>query len=169
LHDRYYETTKETIYLTDWNITNQVDGHCAYRLQLYTSATYWTESTGNSVLTFTLVVSGTFLLVLLTFGIYDLFVQRRQNKVVSAALRSHAMIASLFPSNVRARLFDAEVPSSKAGSEIPRSSSDATGRRAKTLKGFLTTETPAESEENEKLGYEGKPIADLCKFFSLNR
>lgn len=115
---------------------------------------------------FTLVVSGTFLLVLLTFGIYDLFVQRRQNKVVSAALRSHAMIASLFPSNVRARLFDEEVPLSNAGSErVPaKSSSDATRLRAKTLRGFLTTESPVEDEANETLGYEGKPIADLCKY-----
>jgi hypothetical protein len=96
-------------------------------MQLYTSTTYWSESVSNSAVIFTLVVSGTFLLVLLTFGIYDLFVQRRQNKVVSAALRSHAMIASLFPSNVRARLFDEDLPSSNAGSEkaLANSSTDA--------------------------------------------
>jgi hypothetical protein len=167
LHDRYYESTKQTIYLTDWNSTSQADGHCAYRLQLYTSTTYWSESVSNSAVVFTLVVSGTFLLVLLTFGIYDLFVQRRQSKVVSAALRSHAMIASLFPSNVRARLFAEDSPSSNAGSEklLANSSLDAPSRHAKTLKGFLTTDTPPENEENEKLGYEGKPIADLCKCF----
>jgi hypothetical protein len=44
-----------------------------------------------------------------TFGAYDYFVNKRNRKVVHAAAKFNSIVASLFPENVRERLFaDAE-------------------------------------------------------------
>lgn len=44
-----------------------------------------------------------------TFGLYDYFVNKRNRKVVHAAAKFNSIVASLFPENVRDRLFaDAE-------------------------------------------------------------
>jgi hypothetical protein len=161
LHDSFYDSTRKTIPLTDWNSTDRALSHCAFQLQVYTTSSYWENSVSTDPLTFTVVVASTFLLVLLTFGFYDVLVQRRQSKILQAAQRSHEMIASLFPSNVRERLFDEGPNATKA----PLASALEPGRfRAKTLKGFLTTENVSSDENQGEMGYEGKPIADLCKF-----
>jgi hypothetical protein len=166
LHDSFYDSTRKTMSLTDWNSTERASGHCAFQLQIYTASSYWTNSVSLNPRNFTLVVAGTFLLVLLTFGFYDMLVQRRQSKSIQAAQRSHEMIASLFPSNVRERLFH-EGPN--ATKNLVASTSENNRHRAKTVKGFLTTDTASADENRVEMGYEGKPIADLCKFIHQSK
>jgi hypothetical protein len=50
-----------------------------------------------------------FLFAAMVFLLYDYLVQRRHNKVMATAKRTDAIASSLFPSNVRERMFkDAE-------------------------------------------------------------
>ena len=55
------------------------------------------------------MVGATFVLMVCTFGAYDFFVNRRNRKIVDAAAKFNSIVSSLFPENVRERLFaDAE-------------------------------------------------------------
>ena len=49
-----------------------------------------------------------FVFTAVVFLFYDCIVERRQKKVYGAAQKSTAIVSSLFPSNVRDRLFDDE-------------------------------------------------------------
>lgn len=160
LHETKYEGTNREIPVSNWNTSLEAAGHCAYRIQVYTGSPYWSETLSSTPDNFAIVVAATFLLVLMTFAIYDLFVQRRQSKIVDAALRSHAVVASLFPSNVRARLFDDTTTGGDATDVTPLMASTEHSKTAhiRTLRGFLN-----DGDSDETLGYEGKPIADLCK------
>jgi hypothetical protein len=46
-----------------------------------------------------------FVFTSLVFLLYDRLVERRQKKVMSTAMQSSAIVSSLFPSQVRDRLF----------------------------------------------------------------
>lgn len=60
-------------------------------------------------LALTFIVGGAFLLMGVTFAAYDYFSNRRNRKVVDAAAKFNSIVSSLFPENVRDRLFaDAE-------------------------------------------------------------
>jgi len=100
-----------------------------------------------------------------TFIVYDNFVRRRNDKVVNAAAQSNAILSSLFPSNVRDRLF-AEKVGEKQGQGSKKTSSGGGGTKTR-LRSFLDTDgasvpmTGDAGIDGEGLGYEGKPIADL--------
>ena len=55
---------------------------------------------------FRAMILGSFFFVVLIFLIYDNLVERRQNRVVIAAKRSDTIVRSLFPSNIRDRLYE---------------------------------------------------------------
>jgi hypothetical protein len=171
LHDRSFDGTKTTIPITSWNSTKAVEGRCTYQLQVYTTSTYWTDTTSDKPVVYAVLVAVTFVLLVITAAAYDLFVQRRTSKLVNVALRSHAMVASLFPSNVRNRLFESnkiekgnsignDDDRSQAASEISRTSKHS------TLRGYLNGGSNDDCSEQE-IVYEGKPIADLCKCLYL--
>lgn len=149
LHDHRFDSTRTTSQLQSWNASDVNHDSCTFRLQVYTVS----DTVSNAPAIYATAIGCTFLLVLVTVAVYDLVVQQRQSRIVQAALRSHAMIASLFPSNVRARLFE-------GGSADPKVSPFTVAGKAKpnTIKGFLSSE-----DKDDGDGYDGKPIADLCK------
>jgi hypothetical protein len=74
-------------------------------------------------LVLTIIVGSTFLLMVMTFGAYDFFVMRRNRKIVDAAAKFNAIVSSLFPENVRKRLFaqaDEKMDKKKAGDQFDR-------------------------------------------------
>ena len=92
-------------------------------------------------------VCAIFLFVALTFVFYDRFVQRRNNIVLSAATKSHAILSSLFPSNVRDRLYaERDKQTGKDSNFTSLLSGDGVG-----VSGI----------QDGDMGYVGKPIADL--------
>lgn len=77
-----------------------------YSLSIYPT-TALEESFRNSIpLIFGIIVAGTFVLMAAIFLIYDLFVRRRNSVVTDAAVRSEAIVTSMFPSNFRDRLYE---------------------------------------------------------------
>jgi class 3 adenylate cyclase len=95
-------------------------------------------------------VAVAFIFMMFTFFTYDRFVRQRTNKIVGAAARSGAIVSSLFPSNVRDRLY-AEHTEASTQSRI---------------KSFINTN---QSEfdccdgmaDDDGFMYKSKPIADI--------
>jgi class 3 adenylate cyclase len=63
------------------------------------------ESSTSNIIIVAVAAAAAFLVMGLTFYMYDRFVRMRNNKIVYAAARSNAIISSLFPKLVMDRLF----------------------------------------------------------------
>ena len=88
------------------------------------------------------------------FFTYDSFVETRTKRIITEAAQSNAIVSSLFPDELRDRLFNDDDASSASFTE----SSTKKPRTAKIgLKTFLLDKKPADDESDKKQ----KPIADL--------
>lgn len=96
---------------------------------------------------FAVVVAFTFCMVAVVFYVYDVFVQRRNENLVSKAAQSNAIVSSLFPEHLRERLMEDK------GEQQELSQSMHSSR--KSLKAFL------HDGKNTELGRQSKPMADL--------
>jgi class 3 adenylate cyclase len=146
MHDSDYDDTEVVVTLTDFS--DDIDGQCDYSVHLYSSSEY--DNTGNSNLPVicTIIVGCIFLLMGITFFIYDRFVTRRNDKVIEAAAHSNKIISTLFPAQVRDRLF---------------AEKEQNAKRPTNLKSMLTNGNflDTRKDEDDDVGYKSKPIADL--------
>jgi len=150
------------------NSTNS-SGPCDFSIVIYSSQTYSDLTTSNVPVIFAVAVALVFVLVICTFLMYDRFVRRRNEKLVNAAVRSDKILSSLFPSNVKSRLFEAQESTpkaTKASSPIGPAFVPAAKSR---LRIFLDSGDASDgiqnAASNDDIGYEGKPIADLYVLF----
>eukprot|EP00934_Nitzschia_sp_Nitz4_P003459 Nitzschia sp. Nitz4//scaffold506_size4488//37//3349//NITZ4_009244-RA/size4488-snap-gene-0.0-mRNA-1//-1//CDS//3329553613//3449//frame0 len=120
-------------------------GHCRYSMRIYASDSFTSSLEKRIPMIFAIVVACFFGMVAGVFYMYDVFVQRRNEKLVNNAARSNAIVASLFPSNIRDRLLNVNQQSADI-----RRKSGALG-----LKGFMSGEMEAQDDTNSK------PLADL--------
>jgi hypothetical protein len=158
LHDSAYDRTMKTIDFTenyfDPDLTSQVTGHCQVFLDVYSSASFEEEYDSNLPIVFTVIVATLFVVMAAVFFIYDRLVQYRNKKVVGAAARSNAIVASLFPSNVHDRLL--------AEHEEQQKNQKNMKKKMSSLKGFLNGDaSDLEMDEDMPGLYKTKPIADL--------
>jgi hypothetical protein len=105
LHDRYYEEFERT----EMNLEmyeELVEGLCEHDLHLYPSAEYRESSKDNKPAVYASVVALAFLGTAILLVIYDLMVNRRQNKVMKAATRTQAIVTSLFPKEIGRKLVE---------------------------------------------------------------
>lgn len=157
LHDTRYNHMEVQIDLARYirpEIVTQTPGHCMYSFSVFPSDKYFVANESKTPLYFTMVVASTFFLMAFTFFVYDRFVQRRNIKVLDAAARSNMIVSSLFPSNVRDRLFQNDASASKKTSIHAPAKSQ--------LKNFLTDDGESgESIDEESEILKTKPIADL--------
>lgn len=88
---------------------------CAYTLEVYPTQIYFnTFITGASV-NVTFAVGMVFFYSILMFIFYDRLVESRQRIILAKATKSTAIVASLFPKNVRDRLLQVDVQKRKSG------------------------------------------------------
>jgi hypothetical protein len=108
LHEEEFDETERTVSLSGeylyLNITRHTPGHCMYSISTYASSTYKGNTTTTTPVLFSVLVAVIFMLVALTFCVYDAFVQSRNGVVVNAAVRANKLLNSLFPKTVRERL-----------------------------------------------------------------
>jgi hypothetical protein len=71
---------------------------------VYPSDTFYEAYESNVALVFAVVAACVFAFKNALFGMYDLYVQKRNHKVTGAAVRSNAIVSSLFPEAVMERL-----------------------------------------------------------------
>jgi class 3 adenylate cyclase len=157
LHDTSYDSTKVSIPL----VTHQrdkpkdIDGNCLYWVSVYSSHTFEESlKSDNVILIGSIVLAAAFAILACIFGLYDGIVRHRNLKVVMEAAKSNAIISSLFPTQVRDRLF-----AEKSDNVVPLT----TAPKAK-LKNMLNSGTYIEADvanDANDLMYESKPIADL--------
>jgi class 3 adenylate cyclase len=145
--------------------TKDVPGHCVYTITIYPTSEFENKYHKKLKVAMTWCVAAAFLFMTLTFLAYDWFVQRRYQKVVGAAARSNAILSSLFPKNVRDRLFAEkamEEDAKHAGQKKPLL--DLPGNKAR-LTSFLNNEADGMRNETDAdeddFMYKTKPIADL--------
>lgn len=87
--------------------------YCPFYIRVFPSTTMEDDYITNNAVIFTAVSVMIFVFTAIIFLVYDVLVERRQRKVYGAAKKSTAIVSSLFPSNVRDRLFDEESNSPK--------------------------------------------------------
>lgn len=98
-------------------------------------------------------------MLIVAFIIYDVYVQRRNRKVVAVAAKTNEIVASLFPEAVRDRLFEDKKDTNKKASAA-KDSDDS------MIKKYLTTgsaDMDDEVDEEEDFMYKSRPIADLVR------
>lgn len=92
---------------------------------------------------FLVVVSLTFVVMVMVFVVYDLLVQRRNNKLILNAAQSSAIVSSMFPSQFRDRLMGDGTGENNGGTQ--------------TLKTYMKNGAKSRGAG----GQESKPLADL--------
>lgn len=128
LHDPKYDHLGRTSSLFDLMDTGTSDRKSSYTgiplteefcpktLSVYPSQEMQDDHVSSDPVLFTVAAALIFVFTSLIFFLYDWLVERRQKKVMKTAVQSTAIVSSLFPSQVRDRLFNdnAEVAADKA-------------------------------------------------------
>ena len=113
LHDTQYTDMELSI---DFNVLEGLDGTaaCMYTVHAYPSQEFHESYTTQAPRIYTISVVGIFLATTLAFVLYDCLVQKKDTKVMTSAENTNAIVASLFPAQVRDRLLeDAQQPKEK--------------------------------------------------------
>jgi class 3 adenylate cyclase len=156
LHDTSYDHMEVDAEFTPFMQRNFSDtnDHCEYSIRIYPSKMMEDFYTSYKPVIYTIVVVVVFIFAAMVFEFYDQLVQMRHNKVMTTAKRTNAIAASLFPSNVRDRMWkDAE---EQAEQNILKKTHMGVHASAKNrLTDYLN-----DADEAAKT-YESKPIADL--------
>ena len=110
LHDpKYDHLEQETGFdaiVSQANVDEDYEGQCFYNIRLYPSEELENEYLSNRPWIFTLVLVSVFIFTSLVFITYDRLVHHRHTVVNKQAVESSAVVASLFPENVREGVVD---------------------------------------------------------------
>jgi len=123
-------------------------------LTLYASEVFRDDYSNHRAIVFAVILTLVFFVTGTFFFIFVIYVQKRQDSISASAIRSNAIVSSLFPSNVRARIMaDADV-------QIAKENND--GDNLLKNKGE-ERESILENKGPEDVGnvFGSKPIADL--------
>ena len=114
LHDSKYDNMRVTgnfSHLEEFSVRDSTytgfklnDDYCQTTMHVYPSVTMEDDYTSANPIIFTCVAVLIFLVTTAVFLLYDYLVERRQKLVMRTAMRSTAIVSSLFPSNVRDQL-----------------------------------------------------------------
>lgn len=100
--------------------------YCEHTISVYPSDRLVDEYDSNEPTVYTVTVAMIFVFTTTVFFIYDCLVERRQRKVINTALRSNAIVRSLFPEMVRDRVFENTMESRQDWMRRQRISADKT-------------------------------------------
>jgi hypothetical protein len=112
VHDTAYDGMKRSTSFVayDGDLAGISDGglsdHCEYTLDVYPSKLYEEKYQSRRPVIFTVGVILVFCFTSVVFLMYDCFVGQRQHKVNRVAVKSNAIVTSLFPAQVRDKLFE---------------------------------------------------------------
>lgn len=168
LHDKAYDYLKETLSFTGFGLSTEASrraGQCDYFLALYPSDEYRSDYEDKRAEFFTVILGSLFLAVGVSFLLFALYVQRRQHKVMTTALKTNQIVAGLFPANVRDRILkDAEDQIEDTRKEsnsqnLKKYLSDEKQEASKRVVA-VTSEGSDESVADVNI-FGSKPIADL--------
>jgi hypothetical protein len=127
-------------------------GVCVYELYVYPSKDLIQSYTTKKPAVYTCLTGCVFLIMAMTFYMFNRYIQLRNSKVILAAARSNAIVSNIFPSTVRDRLLREEGKKKKESRYLAVSSG---------IRDFLHTGESCFDEDDGELVYQVKPIADL--------
>jgi hypothetical protein len=176
LHNAFFDNLVYYVPMTP--ATPFANGTCQYVIAIYPSSQLETSSTSNGPLVFTLVMVLLFISAAFCFWTRAFYLQKRQQETMHEAARSNAIVSSLFPDEIRERLFrgddgeanengDGEWKESNSGNDNNKNEKSVHEAQKFRLKTFL--DENGGPDDNGKLGattnkgsiVESKPIADL--------
>ena len=152
LHARAYDSLQKAAHFNALDESDDKaddDHHCFFDLNVYPSKEFYESTHSTRPIIYTVAVAVIFFLISMVFVVYDCSVTRRQNKVMTSAQRSNAIVSSLFPAQVRDRLM--EDGDQQAGKK---------GLAGMTMQAFLSQGTGG-VDEHAALLNRSRPIADL--------
>jgi len=124
---------------------------CEYKISVYPTQAYYDDHHTQVPMIITLAVAIVFFISAIVYFIYDRLVEHRNRKVMSTAVRSTAIVSSLFPHQIRGRLFEEE-------------QAEVQGTKTR-LRSFLADGNVKSADEEEiteqGVAKRSKPIADL--------
>lgn len=141
------------------------DDFCEYKMSFYPSAEYESRYVSNTPIYLTLSVIGVFLWVFSVFVLYDWLVKRRQVKLNNVATKSTAIVASLFPVQVRDKIFtgnsgrNQRKVGNSATTALPTNIAQRMAQRTTNTSNIWTTDLNGMAETNNN--EDSPPIADL--------
>jgi len=154
LHDRRYSSFEVSIpfgaYFDLEESKRKDPTQCFHTFNVYPNPLFVDKYSTELPAIFTSIVAGVFFLVALSFLVYDWMSQRRHRKVFDAAVRSNAIVTSLFPSNVRDQLYE----------ENDTKKKKAMGTQAQ-LKSFLDNGDDGVDIDDDGIILKGRPLAEL--------
>ena len=127
------------------DISEPLDAQCFYNVFIYPSSEMEADHVTDNPMIFAVTLVGTFLFTSLVFLVYDRLVALRHTVAENQAVKSTAVVSSLFPEKVRDRLFN--------------SGPENTNKKAREAR-FLSSEASKFSEDAFTVD-ENMPIADL--------
>ena len=169
VHETVYDDMKRSTSFATYD--GDLDGisdsglsdHCEYTLDVYPSKMYEEMYQSSRPAVFTVGVILVFVFTSFVFLMYDCFVRQRQQKVNRVAVKSNAIVTSLFPAQVRDKLF-----------EDNKDETSAKDRKANPFKRVNVGPVPGEHSESNgadmmspfmkdggNYGEGSAPIADL--------
>lgn len=138
--------------------SSDLHDHCEYEMHIFPMQELQDDYMTDKPILYTIVVLSVFLVTVFVFVLYDYLVTQRQNKVMLAAKKSNAVVASLFPKNVRERIMQDVEEQIAQGQKTNLKRSVMFGAVAKNeLKHFLDDDLA----NNPGAVFDTKPIADL--------
>eukprot|EP00538_Stauroneis_constricta_P012478 CAMPEP_0119548166 /NCGR_PEP_ID=MMETSP1352-20130426/2141_1 /TAXON_ID=265584 /ORGANISM="Stauroneis constricta, Strain CCMP1120" /LENGTH=1235 /DNA_ID=CAMNT_0007593355 /DNA_START=105 /DNA_END=3812 /DNA_ORIENTATION=- len=157
---------------------------CRYSLHIYPSQGFYDKHHSFEPILSTVTVLVTFAATAIVFLLYDILVERRQSTVMKKASKSHAIISSLFPANVRERLMADAGETSNSGNDNGENKSqphrtwrlasargDAENQGARSMFGngnnINSMQPLASGTGHSTPGGMSKPIADLFPHTSV--
>jgi class 3 adenylate cyclase len=112
LHDRKYDHMMHSTSFEEFEVLFRINGEtnssaedCSYRFKVFPTQKLEAKYDGDAVW-YASMVAVIFIFTTLVFAFYDTMVRRRQSKVMASAKRSNNIVSSLFPENVRERLYE---------------------------------------------------------------
>ena len=117
--------------------------YCPFHMRVYPSKMMHQAYITNDATIFTIASILIFTFSTIVFVLYDYLVEQRQQKVYKTAVRSTAIVSSLFPSNVRDRLYveqdqkqkERELEQAAGSNSVFRASNTATRFKSAILNG----------------------------------
>jgi len=114
LHDRKYDDYQRSSTFAD--VSSIADGtqdgmklhfnQCTYSIRIYPSDKMMEDMTTKTPIVITVSVAIVFLFTVIMFFAYDRLVERRQRILMDKAKRTHQIVASLFPKNIREQILN---------------------------------------------------------------
>lgn len=146
LFDFEYVTSFTNVTISGNGGYNLNQDQCTYNIRVNPTPQFYGAYHTSMPAYITFAVAMVFAFTAGMFFLYDWLVERRQRLVLNTAMRTNAIVSSLFPQQVRDRLFAAEKDGPVHGTKT-------------RLKSYLTGDLDTTVDQDGI--YETKPIADL--------